>query len=194
MKQKSKQRKNYIKINEQIRSNEVYLIGVDNVNVGVISTKEAIERAKELGLDLVEISAKAIPPIAKIVDYGKWKYEQKKKQKGSAKSAKKKGGEVKSLQIKIVTGQDAVKRRIQNIEEWLGDGYQIKIDLFLFGRYKFMDEAFLKNRLQEFINLISHPYTVVEEMRRSPKGFSILIQAGKKVTKEVNQEKNDKDQ
>ena len=69
------------RINSQIRAKELRVITEDGDNLGVISTKEAISKAEEMGLDLIEISPKAKPPVAKIMDYGKYQYDTKKKAK-----------------------------------------------------------------------------------------------------------------
>ena len=71
----------YVRINHQIRSAEVRLIGAEGENIGVVSLSEALKLAQEAGLDLIEISPNTAPPIAKIADYGKFQYDQNKKQK-----------------------------------------------------------------------------------------------------------------
>jgi translation initiation factor IF-3 len=108
----SKQKTN---INDSIRSLEVRVISDDLGNLGVMKTRDAIAKAKELGLDLIEISPDAVPPVAKIMDYGKFQYSQNKKQKEikvktKAASA---SGEVKNIQIKVGTGDgDELNRNI----------------------------------------------------------------------------------
>ena len=75
-------------INEQIRDKEVRLIGEDGEQLGVVSVKEAMSKAEEAGLDLVKIAPTAKPPVCKIVDYGKFKYEQTRKEKEAKKKQK----------------------------------------------------------------------------------------------------------
>lgn len=76
------------RINNQIRANEVRVISSEGVNLGVLTIKDALDKAASEGLDLIEISPNTNPPIAKIADYGKYKYEQKKKQQKSKTGAK----------------------------------------------------------------------------------------------------------
>ena len=74
-------RGNYVRKNERIRAREVRLIGSDGKQIGVVSRDDALDAAKKMGLDLVEISANARPPVCRILDFGKYMYEQSKKQK-----------------------------------------------------------------------------------------------------------------
>ena len=91
------------RINLQIRAAELRVIGPEGENFGVMPFRDAMTKAHDLGLDLIEISPTAVPPIAKIMDFGKYQYEEAKKQK-TAKS-KLKTVEVKTLQVKIGTGE-----------------------------------------------------------------------------------------
>ncbi len=166
-----------IRINNQIRANELRLIGPEGENFGVVSFKEALAKAEEFGLDLIEISPNAVPPIAKIADYGKFQYEANKKLK--AQKAKAHTVEVKSLQIKIGTGDHDLELKAKKASEWLKEGNKIKIELFLVGRSKFLDVNFLKERLERILRLISVPYKVSEDVKKGPKGLTIVIEKEK---------------
>ena len=74
----TKKIENRIRINQQIRASELRVVGPDGINLGVIKLEEALQKARELGTDLIEVSPNAVPPIAKIMDYGKFQYEQNK--------------------------------------------------------------------------------------------------------------------
>src|ERR1700712_2544578 len=87
------------RINHQIRAAEVRVIGPEGENFGVLSLSEAIQRAQDAGLDLIEISPNAVPPVAKIMEYGKFHYEQQKKRREM--KAKSHVTETKSVQVKI---------------------------------------------------------------------------------------------
>ncbi|MEX0917201.1 MAG: translation initiation factor IF-3 [Candidatus Paceibacterota bacterium] len=173
-----------VRINENIRAKELRVIGADGANLGVIPTSEAIAHAKEAELDLIEISPKANPPVAKIMDYGKFQYEQKKKAKDV--KAKSHTTETKSAQVKIGTGDHDLNLKSRRVGKWLREGHRVKIDLFLWGRYKYMDFSFLKERLERFLNLIPDEYKVADEIKKSPKGLSVTIErAGKGGKEEV---------
>jgi translation initiation factor IF-3 len=165
------------RINNFIRAENVRLIGPQGENFGVVTTRDAIAKALEFGLDLVEISPNAVPPIAKIVDYGKFLYSENKKQK-SIKS-KTHTVEVKSLQVKVGTGDHDLNLKAKKASEWLKEGHRVKIDLFLPGRSKYMNETFLKERLDRVFKLISENFKVAEEPKKSPKGLTAVIERAK---------------
>jgi translation initiation factor IF-3 len=166
-----------VRINESIRVPEVRVIGADGENLGVLPTREAFEKAREAGLDLIEVSPKARPPVARITDYGKYKYELKKKEKEI--KSKTHTTETKVTQVKIGTGEGDLNRKASKVSEWLEEGHRAKIDLFLWGRYKYMEFSFLKERLEHFLGRVSHPFKIAEEIKKSPKGLSVVIEADK---------------
>lgn len=166
-----------VRINEQIRAGELRVIDGEGTNRGLLSLTEALRLAKESGLDLIEISPGATPPIAKIADYGKFQYEQNKKQKKI--KAHSHQTEIKSVQVKIGTSEHDLGIKARSASAWLKDGHRIKIELFLAGRAKYMEEAFLKERLNRILKLISENYKIAENYKRGPKGMSIVIERSK---------------
>ena len=166
-----------IKINEGIKSEDVRLIDSNDKNVGVVKTKDAIKQARDLDLDLVQISSKVRPPIAKIVDYGKYSYEMKKKAK-KVKSTMVES-KTKSIQIKVGTGKDTLETRSKKICQWLAEGNRIRVDLFLWGRYKYMDKGFLQEKITSFLDMIPCEFSH-DEIQKSPKGYSVTLQNKKK--------------
>ena len=119
-------------INEQIRDKEVRLIGADGEQVGVMSSKEAYFKAKDAGLDLVKISPNAKPPVCKIVDYGKYRYEQTRK----AKEAKKKQKTVETKEIRLSPNIDTndLNTKVNQTKKFLQKGNKIKVSLRFRGR------------------------------------------------------------
>lgn len=166
--------KERIRINKAIRAKELRVIGADGVNLGVIPLNEALRQAEEANLDLIEISPKAKPPVAKIMDHGKYQYEMKKKAKEV--KAKSHVTETKTTQVKIGTGEHDLQLKAKRVATWLKEGHRVKIDLFLWGRYKYMEEAFLKERLERFLKLIPAEYRVADEIKKSPKGYTTTIE------------------
>jgi len=165
---------NKTRINHQIRASELRIIGPDGSNMGVMSLREALEKAHELSFDLIEISPNANPPVAKIMDYGKFQYDERKKEKTA--KAKSKTVETKNVQVKVGTGDHDLELKAKKASEWLQEGNRVKIDLFLVGRTKFMDIKFLKERLERILKLITINYKVAEEPKKSPKGLTIVIE------------------
>ncbi len=168
------------RINNQIRAKELRVIDSENGNLGVLSFKEALDMAIERGMDLIEISPNANPPVAKIMDFGKYQYEQNKKQKKAKAGAK--PTETKSIQVKIATGEHDLELKAKQASNWLKEGHRIKVELFLSGRAKFMADAFLRERLDRVLHLITEEYKVSESYKRGPKGITITIERDTKKT------------
>jgi translation initiation factor IF-3 len=166
------------RINHHIRAAEVRVIGPEGENIGVITLSEALKRAEEYGLDLIEISPNAVPPVAKIMEYGKFHYEQEKKRREI--KAKSHTTETKSVQVKIGTGDNDMALKAKKAAEWLAEGHRVKVDLFLWGRYKYMEFAFLKERLERFLKLIPQDFKLGEPIAKSPKGLSTVIERAAK--------------
>jgi translation initiation factor IF-3 len=163
-----------VRINNQITAPELRVIMEDGSNLGVISFKEAIEKAKEAGLDLIEISPKANPPVAKIMDYGKFQYAENKKLKVAKTKAH--TVEVKNIQVKVGTGDHDLELKAKKASSWLKEGNRIKIDLFLPGRTKYMDEKFLRERMDRVLKLVTEEYKIADPAKKSPKGLSVIIE------------------
>lgn len=150
------------------------MVGPDGENLGVLSLADARKKADELKLDLIEISPKAKPPVAKITDYGQYRYETKRK----AAKAKSKAHttETKSAQVKIGTGEHDQQLKAKRIADWLDEGHRVKVDLFLWGRYKYMEPEFLKERLERFLKIIPAEYKIADPIKKSPKGFTTTLE------------------
>jgi len=164
---------NYTRINHQITAPELRVIGPEGENIGVIKLQEALQRAHDLELDLIEISPKALPPVAKIMNYGKFQYDENKKLKTS--KSRVQITEVKSLQVKIGTGEHDLELKAKKAGEWLKEGHKIKIDLFLPGRAKYLNQDFLKERLERILKLIPENFKT-DEPKKSPKGLTVVIE------------------
>lgn len=165
------------RINQNIRAQELRVIGADGANLGVISKDRALLEAQKAGLDLIEISPDAHPPVAKIMDYGRFQYELKKKQRET--KAKSHVTETKSVQIKIGTGEHDLNLKAKRTSGWLAEGHRVKIDLFLWGRYKYMEFNFLKERLERFLHRITEEYRVADPIKKSPKGLTTTVERGR---------------
>ncbi|WP_119710980.1 translation initiation factor IF-3 [Arsenophonus endosymbiont of Aleurodicus floccissimus] len=120
------------RINTEIRASEVRLTGLDGEQIGIISLKEALEKAEEAGIDLVEISPNAEPPVCRIMDYGKFLYEKSK----SLKEQKKKQRVIQVKEIKFRPGTDEgdYQVKLRNLIRFLDDGDKAKITLRFRGR------------------------------------------------------------
>lgn len=166
--------KEKVRINKGISAPEVRVIGSDGTNLGIMPTTEALKKAESETLDLIETSPHAVPPIVKIMDYGKFQYEQSKKERDV--KAKSHTTETKTLQIKIGTGEHDLELKAKRATEWLREGNRIKLDLFLAGRAKYMREDFLKERLERILVLIAEDYKIADGPKRGPKGLTVVLE------------------
>lgn len=170
------------------------VIGAAGENLGVLSREEALKAADDANLDLIEISPKANPPVAKIMDFGQYRYETKRK--ASEVKSKSHVTETKSVQVKIGTGEHDQQLKAKRAAEWLNEGHRVKVDLFLWGRYKYMEPAFLKERLERFLKIIPAEYKMADDVKKSPKGFTCTIERvgksvkGPKIIKEEEKRDN----
>lgn len=121
-----------IYLNEDIRANEMRCVGDDGTAYGIISKSEALDLAAKLGLDLVLIAPDAKPPVCKIMDYGKFRYQQEKKLKEAKK--KQKVIEIKEIKLSAKTAQNDLNYKVKHAQEFLNSGKHVKFRVFLKGR------------------------------------------------------------
>ncbi|EAI8173123.1 translation initiation factor IF-3 [Campylobacter upsaliensis] len=132
-------REKEVLLNEEIRANELRCIGDDGKVYGIISADEALGIANRLGLDLVLIAPDAKPPVAKIMDYGKFRYQQEKKQKEAKK--KQKVIDIKEIKLSVKIAQNDINYKVKHALEFLEQGKHVKFRVFLKGREMSNPEA-----------------------------------------------------
>ena len=130
------------RMNERIRAREIRVIGDDGEQFGILTVNEALALAVEKSLDLVEISPNATPPVCKIMDYGKFKYEKTKKEKENKK--KQKNVVIKEIRIKPHIDEHDKETKISQIKKFIEKEYKVKISLRLSGREKLHAESAVK--------------------------------------------------
>lgn len=165
------------RINKQIRASELRVIDAEGVSIGILPFAEALKMAEDQGVDLIEINPQAIPPIAKLMEFGKYQYELKKKAQKAKSGAK--PSETKMVQIKIGTGDHDLELKAKTASKWLKEGHRIKVELFLRGRSKGMEDGFLRERLDRLLHFITEHYKIAEPHKRSPKGLAVVIERDK---------------
>lgn len=124
--------KDKIYLNEDIRAQQVRCIGDDGTQYGIINKHEALEIASKMDLDLVLIAPDATPPVCKIMDYGKFKYQQEKRQKEAKK--KQKIIEIKEIKLSAKTAQNDLNYKVKHALEFINEGKHVKFRVFLKGR------------------------------------------------------------
>lgn len=160
------------RVNEAIIAPEIVVITEAGENLGTITPAAALAIAKEQELDLVEVSPQAVPPVCRIIDYGKLQYHQA-KQAQQAK-AKQKKVETKGVRLGYRTEKHDLFFKKTQAEKFMLKGNKIKIDMMLRGREKAMAEK-AKENLRAFVQSIAVPHKIEEDITKGPRGFSILI-------------------
>lgn len=161
-----------LRTNEFIRVPKVVLIDDEGKNLGEIETWKALDMAKSKELDLVEVSPKAVPPVCKIMDYGKHQYQMSKQSRLS--QARQKKVELKGIRIGLKTDEHDLNFKKNQADKFLSKGNKVKVELFLRGREKMHQDLARKN-LEAFVSQISTPHRTEEPIKRSPQGFNTII-------------------
>jgi len=164
---------NLPRVNSYIKSNQVRVINADGNQLGIMTTWEAIREAKEQNLDLVEIDPKGSPPVCKIIDFGKYKFQLKKKEKEIARAQK--PVEVKQINVRPITAEHDLIVKTNYIKRFLEEGNKVKITVEFRGRetaYSKQGEEVIK-KILSFLQ--GKPFIVEEPIQMAGKQMSILI-------------------
>lgn len=165
---------NTTKINDQIIAKEVRVIDEKGNDLGVKTIEEALSEAEKSGMDLIEVASQAKPPVTKILDYDKFRYEQEKKEKQKKKQQK--GGDTKKVQITPRTAKNDLDLKARRVIKFLEEGNRVEIQIFLKGREK-ANKDFAKKKLEEFLDslLVSVDFKRLSAPRYSGRGFQLQI-------------------
>ncbi|MDO8600290.1 MAG: translation initiation factor IF-3 [bacterium] len=166
----SKIQKRY-RINQYIRISPIRLIDEKGQNLGIMETAEALRLAQERRLDLIEIVPKTRPPICKLMDSGKFKYEHEKQIR--AQKVKQKEVEVKSIRIGFTTGKHDLEMRAEQIQKFFEKGHKAKIDMVLRGREK-SHRDLARKIFDDFLALIPDMAFDMAP-KKTPQGFVAVI-------------------
>ena len=141
--------------------------------LGIMNIFDAIDLAKSKGLDLIQVTEKVEPPICKIADYGKYLYQQQKKEK---KMAKPKGGELKEIRLTFGISPHDMEIRANQAKKFLEEGNKIKINMNLRGREKAMG-SFATEKVKKFLEILNNsiPIKTERELKREPRGFTMIV-------------------
>lgn len=119
-------------LNEEIRDKEIRLIGADGAQLGIVSAAQANEMAEEQGMDLVKISPNAVPPVCKIMDYSKYCFDQKKREKEAKKNQR--VVEIKEIRMSPSIDTNDLETKVRSAQKFLGDGNRVKVSVRFRGR------------------------------------------------------------
>lgn len=161
-----------VRRNELIHAREVRVIGMDGEQLGIMSRNDAIAAAREEGCDLVEVSSNSEPPVCRIMDYGKFKYEQQKKRQ----DAKKRQAvvQVKEIKVRPKTDDHDYETKVRHVRRFLEDGDRCKVTVFFRGR-----EIVHKDRgmdiLERFVKDLGDVARVDQEPRAEGRTLQMLL-------------------
>jgi len=175
-----------LRVNEEIRAREIRLIDSDGQQLGIVPLKEGLRIAMERGLDLVEVAPRAKPPVCRIMDYGKYKYEQSKKEREARK--KQRVITVKELKLRPNIEEHDFQVKVRNALRFLQDGDKVKVTLMFRGR-EISHSDLGRNLCLKFYQCVQD-YAVIE---REPKieGRNMVMVLAPKNQDSVKGEKRD---
>lgn len=181
----------FYRLNYQIQSPQVRLLDEDGKQLGVVTKIEALQKAKELGVDVVEVAPNAKPPVAKLIDFKKFKYQEAKKERENRKSQK--NVDVKEVRLRPFTGQHDFDTRVNQTREFLEDGNQVKISVFFKGR-EIIRKEFGFDMMKRFIGALSEVKVVREPHMEGKNLVAMVVPDRKKEQngKSQNQENSSK--
>jgi len=160
------------RVNHQIRVPEVRLIDENGAPAGVVPLSEALARAQTAELDLVEVSPKAVPPVAKILDYGQFKYQKEKELK--AQKVKQKTGEIKGIRLSLRIGQHDFDIRLEQAKRFLSEDNKVKIEIILRGRERqYTGQA--KENMESFATALGNNVKVEQPFAAQGGKLSMVI-------------------
>ncbi|MCR5082553.1 MAG: translation initiation factor IF-3 [Parasporobacterium sp.] len=159
-------------INEQIRDKEVRLVGEDGEQLGIMSAKEAYQKALDADLDLVKIAPKAEPPVCKIVDYGKYKYELARKEKEAKK--KQKVVDVKEVRLSPNIEANDLNTKANMARKFIEKGDKVKVTLRFRGR-EMAHMASSKHVLDDFANMLEDVAMIDKAPKLEGRSMSMIL-------------------
>jgi translation initiation factor IF-3 len=152
-------------------SSELRVIDDTGKNLGVVSKEEALNKASEQGMDLIEIVPNAQPPVAKIMEFGKFVYQEKKREKEGRKGQR---SETKQMRFSVRTSGGDLEFKAGQVDKFLKKRYKIRILMTLRGREKSLKD-FANSKLQGFLGMIKEPYKVEQAPKMTPMGIMITL-------------------
>ena len=159
-------------INEQIRDREVRVVSANGEQLGIMSSRDAMKLAQEAELDLVKIAPKAQPPVCKIIDYGKYKYEQTRKEKEAKK--KQKTVEIKEVRMSPNIDTNDLNTKINNAKKFLVKGNKVKVTLRFRGR-EMAHVQQSRHILDDFAEMLKDVATIEKAPKLEGRNMSMVL-------------------
>ncbi len=160
------------RINEKIRVREVRLIDEKGNQIGIVPTTEALEKARDAGLDLIEVAPQANPPVCKILDYGKYKFEQEKKLRETKKNQKQ--IKMKEIRMQPKIEEHDLQFKTKHIQEFLEEGNKVKVTIRFRGR-ELAHTELGRDVLDKILEMIDTPFSVDKQPAMEGRFMSMII-------------------
>jgi len=178
-----------LRVNEFIRTPMIFLVDEDNERVGEVPTDEAKRRAKEVGLDLVEVAPQATPPVCRIMDYGKWKYQQRKKEQ-KAKSHSKQS-ELKEVRLRPKIDIHDLTIKMDKAREFLEEGHKVQFTMLFRGREMAHQDIGMRS-MNGIVDTLADVSKVESPPKMMGKRMTMMLSAEKKSKSQLQGQANKK--
>lgn len=163
-----------LRINGRIRANIVRLIDESNNQVGIVDTHEALTKARELGLDLVEVAPMSDPPVCRIMDYGKWLYQQKRKVREAHKKHQYHSTTLKEIRLRPETDKHDLDVKLNRASEFLQKGHKVQFTIFFRGR-QMLHKDYGYAMLEQITESLQDLAKVEQQGKMSGKRMTLLV-------------------
>ena len=167
---------NSVRINESIRARELRVIGQNGEQLGIVSRAEALKLAEEAGVDLVEISPNTDPPVAKVVDWGKYQYQKMKEQQKNRKNSKQ--AELKQMRFGLKIGSGDLDIKLRKIRSFLEAGHKVRIQIFYRGREMAHKELGYE-LIDKIVALLDEDAILEQKPQMAGRNLSIVVRSKK---------------
>jgi len=161
-----------VRVNERIRIREVRLIDEDGNQLGVVATRDALDIAREKGLDLVEVQPNAVPPVCRLMDYGRFRYEESRRERESRRKAK--GATLKEVRMAPKIDDHDIQTKARQAQRFLEAGDKVKISVLFRGR-EMLHQDIGRNLLMNLVQQLSDVSTVDQDPRMEGRSMSVML-------------------
>ena len=164
-----------ILVNNWIKARKVRVIDKDGKQLGVFDLTQALRQSREAGLDLIQVTDKVEPPVCKIMDYGKYVYQEKKKEK---KQRHQQSSELKNIRLTFNISEHDLETRIKAAQKFLDKGHKVRLEMVLRGRQKSYNLTnFAKEKIGHFLEILKQttPIKVERDLKRQARGLTMII-------------------
>jgi len=162
------------RVNDRIAAREVRTIGSDGSQLGILPIEEALKAAAEAGLDLVEVAPDGVPPVCKVMDYGKYLYEQKRKEHGAKRPQRSHASEIKEIRLRPSTLEHDLQIKAKKCAELVEKGYRVQLTMVYKGR-EMSHRELGTNALQHFLEMMGDKVKIEKGLTTEGRRASIVI-------------------